>query len=103
MHYAQVWRETQYPSTNIRTWSRNCLKRMTQYYRALLCLFGVVTIPSMVPTPKDPAAAMRLKPATFRLTPELLGALEKEAKKRGTSQSAILRGLLAEFLRRSAA
>lgn len=57
----------------------------------------------MTPTPKDPAQASKLKPATFRLMPDLLAGLEREAKKRGVSQSAILRGLIADFLRKAAA
>lgn len=53
----------------------------------------------MTPTPKDPAAATRLKAATFRLTGEILDRLEREAKTRHVSQSALVRGVLAEFLK----
>jgi predicted transcriptional regulator len=52
----------------------------------------------MIALPKDPAASRPLQMATYRLTPELIEALKKCAEKRKTSQSAIVRGVLAAFL-----
>jgi len=56
---------------------------------------------AMTPVPPDPFRHEKLKTATFRLTVELLKALDKEAKRRDVSQSSILRGVLAEFLERA--
>lgn len=52
----------------------------------------------MTPTPKDPAVSPKMKSVTFRLTPDLVVGLKREAKARKAGQSALVRGIVAEFI-----
>lgn len=53
----------------------------------------------MTKNPKDPAESTKLVAATFLITPDIKEKLADRAKKTNTKQSAIVRGVLAAFLR----